>query len=58
MKMIFVFLSTILFSAVAVDDPFLATLAGHLESIASAAPTWGLILVFVFMAIESSFIPF
>ena len=36
----------------------LETLASHLDSIAALAPTWGLLLVFVFMAIESSFIPF
>ena len=30
----------------------------HLDSIAALAPTWGLVLVFVFMAVESSFIPF
>ena len=58
MKSIIVFLATVLFSAAAVEDPFLAALAGHLEGIASAAPTWGLALVFVFMAVESSFIPF
>ena len=36
----------------------LETLASHLEQVAAYAPTWGLALVFVFMAIESSFIPF
>ena len=33
-------------------------LASHLDAIASIAPVWGLPLVFCFMAIESSFIPF
>ena len=33
-------------------------LASHLESMAAAAPTWGFLLVFVFMTVESSFIPF
>ena len=36
----------------------LETVASHLDSIAALAPTWGLLLVFVFMAVESSFIPF
>lgn len=36
----------------------LETLASHLDSLAALAPTWGLLFVFVFMAIESSFIPF
>lgn len=36
----------------------LETIASHLDSIAALAPTWGLVLVFAFMAIESSFIPF
>ena len=36
----------------------LETIAAHLDSIAALAPTWGLVFVFVFMAIESSFIPF
>lgn len=36
----------------------LETLAAHLDSLAALAPTWGLVLVFVFMAVESSFIPF
>ena len=34
------------------------TLAAHLDAFAALAPTWGLLLVFVFMTIESSFIPF
>ena len=33
-------------------------IASHLDSIAALAPVWGLPLIFVFMAIESSFIPF
>ena len=36
----------------------LETIASHLDSIASLAPTWGLLFIFVFMAIESSFVPF
>ena len=36
----------------------LETLAAHLDAFAALAPTWGLLLVFVFMAVESSFIPF
>ena len=36
----------------------LETIALHLDSIAALAPTWGLLFIFVFMAIESSFIPF
>ena len=36
----------------------LAKLAAHLDAVAAHAATWGLLLVFVFMAIESSFIPF
>jgi len=36
----------------------LETVASHLDAVAALAPTWGLALVFVFMAIESSFIPF
>lgn len=36
----------------------LETIASHLDSIAAFAPTWGLLLVFAFMAVESSFIPF
>jgi len=34
------------------------TIASHLDTLAALAPTWGLLFVFVFMAIESSFIPF
>lgn len=33
-------------------------LAQHLDAAAALAPTWGMLLVFVFMTIESSFIPF
>jgi membrane protein DedA with SNARE-associated domain len=36
----------------------LETIASHLDAIAALAPTWGILFVFVFMAIESSFIPF
>ena len=36
----------------------LETIALHLDAIAALAPTWGLLFIFVFMAIESSFIPF
>ena len=36
----------------------LETLASHLDVIAAYAPLWGVAFVFVFMTIESSFIPF
>lgn len=36
----------------------LETIASHLDAIAALAPTWGFIFIFVFMAVESSFIPF
>ncbi len=36
----------------------LETIASHLDTVAALAPTWGLLLVFIFMTIESSFIPF
>lgn len=36
----------------------LETLASHLDQIAAMAPTWGYVFIFVFMAVESSFIPF
>ena len=36
----------------------LETIASHLDTIAALAPTWGLLFIFVFMAIESSFVPF
>ena len=34
------------------------TIASHLDTLAALAPTWGLLFVFVFMAVESSFVPF
>lgn len=34
------------------------TLALHIESLTAYAPTWGFFLIFFFMAVESSFIPF
>lgn len=33
-------------------------LIGHLEQMAALAPTWGFALIFIFMTVESSFIPF
>ena len=36
----------------------LETIASHLDAIAALAPTWGLLFIFVFMTIESSFVPF
>jgi len=36
----------------------LELIASHLDALAALAPTWGLLFVFVFMAVESSFIPF
>jgi membrane protein DedA with SNARE-associated domain len=35
----------------------LDALASHLDSIAALAPVWGFLFVFIFMTIESSFIP-
>ncbi len=34
------------------------TIAGHIEAFAAYAHVWGFLLIFVFMTIESSFIPF
>ena len=39
-------------------DEMLETLASHLDQIAAMAPTWGYVFIFVFVAVESSFIPF
>lgn len=36
----------------------LETIASNIDSFVAAAPTWGFVFIFVFMAIESSFIPF
>ena len=36
----------------------LETLASHLDQIAAMAPTWGYVFIFVFMAVDSSYIPF
>ena len=36
----------------------LEMIASHLDSLAALAPTWGLLFIFVFMTIESSFVPF
>ncbi len=33
-------------------------LVGYIQAVASYAPTWGLLLIFLFMTIESSFVPF
>ena len=42
----------------AAGDSLVGRIAAHLDGIAAHAATWGLLLVFLFMAIESSFIPF
>ena len=34
------------------------TIAAHLDAITQYAPVWGFLLIFIFMTIESSFIPF
>ena len=39
-------------------NPVTEALIGYLEIVAAYAPTWGFALIFVFMTIESSFIPF
>jgi membrane protein DedA with SNARE-associated domain len=36
----------------------LESIASNLDAMAALAPTWGYVFIFVFMAIESSFIPF
>lgn len=36
----------------------LEAIASHLDAAAALAPQWGLVFVFVFMAVESSFVPF
>lgn len=36
----------------------LESIASNLDAIAALAPTWGYVFIFLFMAIESSFIPF
>ena len=39
-------------------EPVLDLLASHLDQIAACASVWGYAFIFVFMAVESSFIPF
>ena len=40
------------------SDIMLEAIASHLDAIAALAPTWGFVFIFVFMTVESSFIPF
>lgn len=44
--------------AVGKADAMTSAIAAKLDGLAELAPEWGLLLVFVFMAVESSFIPF
>ena len=36
----------------------LETLVGHIETIVALAPVWGFLFIFLFMTVESSFVPF
>ena len=40
------------------ERPVTETLIGSIESLAAYAPVWGFFLIFFFMTVESSFIPF
>ncbi len=46
------------FFSILKDFPMTETFALHIESLAAYAPVWGFFLIFFFMAVESSFIPF